>query len=155
MTIQDEKKILPPTNPVTLKINGAVLGWYFDYFLKKFLPAYSVRITSGYREPGHNEAAGGVPNSAHLHNLAYDFVLQDGSGHDIPEAQAKKVYNEFVVPNWQGWTEFEASQPGKEGYHIHVNMSRNVSTYTALVAISGIGLVSWVAFQKVLKGSAS
>ncbi len=147
-----DKDIKPPTNPVTLKINGWVMDWYFNYFIKKYLPAYTVVVTSTYRDPAHNADIGGVGNSAHLHNLAKDYVLQDANGAFLPASKAKEVFASFILPYWQGFTQFEAAT-SKQGYHIHANLSRHVTTYAGVLAVGGTGLVAWMGINNILKGN--
>lgn len=142
--------VQPPTNPITVKINLYVLGLYFDWFCKKFLPAFKPLITSGYRDPAKNAEVDGASNSAHLHGLAYDFVLLDQSGKQIPKAQAKSVYDEFIQPNWIGFSLWEETLAGV--WHVHVNLSRNVTTYSGIAGIAGLGALGFYLVNK-MKGS--
>lgn len=136
---ESETSIKPPTSPLTAKINMAVLQYYFDYFSRKYLPAYKVVITSGYREPSKNAEVGGAENSAHLHGLAYDFVLQYQNGEPVSKQQARKVFEEFVSPNWPGFALWEETQAGV--WHIHVNLSRRITEYASIMGITAIGIM--------------
>lgn len=69
-----------------------------------------VQITSGLRDPQHNAAVGGVPNSAHLSGQAFDFVPQGG---DMKSAAAKLA---------QSGVPFD--QVINEGNHIHVSFAQ-------------------------------
>jgi hypothetical protein len=135
----EEKSIKPPTSPLTAKINMAILQYYFDYFIRKFLPAYKVVVTSGYREPSKNAEVGGAENSAHLHGLAYDFILQYQNGEAVSKQQAKKVFEEFIQPNWPGFSLWEETQAGV--WHVHANLSRRITEYASIMGIVAIGVV--------------
>lgn len=53
-------------------------------------------ITSGYRDPAHNAAVGGVMDSAHETGLAVDLLIKDGiSGEKINSALHKVGLNRF------------------------------------------------------------
>lgn len=142
----NEATIPAPTNPLTVKINLAILGFYFDWFCKKYLPAFKPVITSSFRDSAKNESVGGAQNSAHLHGLAYDFILQYANGEPLPRAQAKAVYDEFVKPNWVGFSLWEESPGGV--WHIHVNLSREISTYAAIMGVAAMGVVGF----QIIKG---
>lgn len=137
----EETKIKPPQNPITAKINLAILGWYFETFAKKFMPAFKPVITSSYRDPEKNHSVGGAENSAHLHGLAYDFVLQYPNGEPVPKAQAKAVFDDYVKPNWPGFALWEESQKG--GWHIHVNLSRRITEYAAILSVTAVGVIGF------------
>jgi hypothetical protein len=139
--IEDDTKIPPPKNPLTAKINTAILGFYFDWFAKKYLPTFNPVITSSYRDPDKNHSVGGAENSAHLHGLAYDFVLTYANGQAVPKAQAKAVFEEFVKPNWAGFALWEENQKGV--WHIHVNLSRRITEYAAIMAVAGMGVIGF------------
>lgn len=138
---ENEKAILPPKNPLTAKINLAILGFYFDWFTKKYLPAFKTVITSGFREPAKNLEVGGAGNSAHLHGLAYDFVLQYPNGEPLPKAQAKSVFNDFIAPNWAGFALWEENDKGV--YHVHVNLSRQITEYAAIMGVAAMGVIGF------------
>jgi hypothetical protein len=138
---ENENAIKPPINPLTAKINLAILGFYFDFFVKKYLPAFKPVITSGYRDPSKNESVGGAENSAHLHGLAYDFTLQYPNGEPVPKVQAKSIFDSFVLPNWPGFALWEETPAGV--WHIHVNLSRKITEYAAIMALAGMGVVGF------------
>lgn len=128
----EENRIKPPKSPLTAKINLSILHFYFERFAKRYLPAFRYRITSDYRDTAKNKEVGGAANSAHLHGLALDFVLLDQNGKPVPKAQAKAVFDEFIAPNWPGFALWESD-------HIHVNLSRKISEFTAAAGIAVLG----------------
>ena len=65
-----------------------------------------VRLTSGHRDPAHNAAVGGVPNSGHLGYATFDFVPEK-----MTTAQAAEALAESGVPY---------DQIIQEGDHVHV-----------------------------------
>lgn len=143
----EEAKIGPPVNPLTVKINTAILGYYFDWFAKKYLPAFKPVITSSYRTAEKNESVGGAQNSAHLHGLAYDFVLEYQNGQPVPKAQARVLFDEFVKPNWHGFALWEETPAGV--WHIHVNLSRKITEYAGAAAVAALGVVAFKVFQNI------
>lgn len=137
-----ESSIPPPVNPLTIKINLAILSYVLGNFMKKYLPTFTRVTTSDIRTAKHNAKVGGVPNSTHVHGLAEDFQLKVG-GALASEAQAKAAFEQVIKPHWPGWSEFEASSPG-EGYHIHVQLSREISTYSGIATMAGLGVLGVV-----------
>jgi hypothetical protein len=144
---ENETKIKPPTNPLTAKINLAILGFYFDWFVKKYLPAFIPQITSGYRDPAKNASVDGAENSAHLHGLAYDFILKYPNGEPVPKAQAKAVFDTYVAPNWNGFALWEETPAGV--WHIHVNLSRQITEYAGIMALAGMGVIGYQIFKSI------
>lgn len=147
----EETEIPPPANPLTAKINLAILGFYFDWFCKKYLPAFKPEITSGYRDNEKNESVGGANNSAHLHGLAYDFVLRYPNGEPLPKAQAKVVFENFIKPNWAGYALWEETPAGV--WHIHVNLSRKITEYAAIMGLAAMGVVGFQIIKGLSGGS--
>lgn len=146
----EETKIPPPVNPLTVKINLWVLKLVFSNWAVKWLPTFDPVITSDYRTPAQNEAAGGAANSAHVHGLALDFALRSkATGKMVDQAQAKKVYEDFVAANWPGYSHWESAS-AREGYHIHVNLSRQITTYAGIVSLAGLGALG-IAFLSGLE----
>lgn len=137
-----EKDIPPPVNPLTIKINLAILSYVLGNFMTKYLPTFKRFTTSDIRTADHNSKVGGVPNSAHVHGLAEDFQLMIGNS-PASEAQAKAAWEQAFKPHWPGFTEFEASSPG-EGYHIHVQLSREISTYSGVTMVAALGVLGFV-----------
>lgn len=140
-----EAEIKPPKNPLTVKINMAILDYYFQWFAKKYLPAFKPVITSGYRTEEKNKEVGGALNSAHLHGLAYDFVLQYPNGQAVPKVQAKTVFDEYIAPNWHGFALWEDD-------HVHVNLSRKVTEYAAMMGMAVMGVIGYHVIHKMLSG---
>lgn len=145
----NEKEILPPVNPLTLKLNLTIMRFVSKQFAAKWLPNFDLVVTSDIRTAAHNKSVGGAANSAHVHGLAEDVVLRNRStGKLLTESEAREVYNAYIAPNWPGYSEFEKSSGG-EGYHIHWNLSREVSTYSGLVAMAGIGVIGFALLNKM------
>lgn len=141
-----DSTIPPPKSPLTIQINLAILRLYFDWFAKKYLPAFVLRVTSEYRDAAHNAEVGGASNSAHVHGLARDFQLFNAAGEMVPLEQAQSVYNEFVLPNWYGYSEFEVADGV---YHIHVNLSREIGIYANIIGLGSIGIIGFKMFQNL------
>jgi hypothetical protein len=139
----DEKQIKPPKFALTLALNQAVTDFVFNQFKAKYLSGYDVRVTSMYREPGHNEAVGGAANSAHVHGLAVDFVLYK-DGKKLGPIEQAKVFKTVVLPHWHGFAL-------DEGDHIHVNLSRAITTSMSIAAGSVAGFLSWEMVKSLLK----
>lgn len=130
----EEQKIKPPVFPLTLAINGAVTDYYFDWFMSRHMPeGVSWVVTSKYRTPADNEKVGGAANSAHLHNLAVDFILMRGQK-KLSKEETKKIYDDIVRKKWMGFTLLEPT-------HIHVNLSRRIGTAGSIMAISAVGIL--------------
>ena len=144
---ETETTIHPPSNPLTVKINLAILDYYFGWFCKKYLPAFKTVITSGYRDAAKNTAVDGAQNSAHLHGLAYDFVLKYPNGEIVPRSQAKAIYDEFIAPSWAGFSLFELES--NNGYHVHVNLSRRVTEYASIMAVAGMGIIGFAIMKSI------
>lgn len=134
-----ENDIPPPSLPLTVKINQAVLDFVYQKWVKKNLPAYEVVITSSYRSPEHNEKVGGAKNSAHVHGLAYDIILKQG-GVKMPIPMAKSIYEKFVKDTWPGYSEFEIESGV---WHIHLNLTREITTYAGLTGGVALGALAW------------
>lgn len=81
----------------------------------------SVAVTSWYRDPTHNAAVGGHPQSQHLLGLAIDLVAGPGDGPAV--AQAARAVGLIAV---------------EEGDHIHLQ-ARPAGTSGALLAAIGLG----------------
>lgn len=147
---QDEKNIPPPKSPVTVKINLTILGLVFDWFFKKYMPTFAARVTSEYRSAAVNAATpGSAANSAHLHGLARDFTLVfAANGQPVPEATARAAYDQFIVPHWPGFTEWEGASKS-EGYHIHVGLSREITTYAAMMGLAVLGVLGYKVFAQM------
>jgi len=119
-----------PINPATLYINGVIINNYLNSFMIKYLPEYMFQETSGYRDEHQNKHVGGVEDSAHLYNLAKDGnLIKISTNEVISEAEGKKIFDEYFVPNWEGYVEFEPDSENEQ-WHIHVNIDRGVSHYT-------------------------
>lgn len=155
LAIEDENKIPPPKSPVVVNLNLWVLRRVFDWFMGKYLPNFGFIITSEYRTEARNREVGGAANSAHVHGLARDVVLtMKTSNALVPESQALKVFKEFILPHWPGYAEFEPATSG-EGYHIHVNLSRQIGIYAGAVAVAAGGIAVFKLVQNLTKRKAT
>lgn len=149
-----ENTIPPPVNPLTKMINLQVLRFVAARFMEQWLPEYAQVVTSDIRTAEQNHKAGGAENSAHLHGLAEDFQLKyRQGGAAVNQAQARALYDRVIAPHWAGFTEFETASGG-EGYHIHWNLSREISTYSGLAALAGIGVVGFKLLNQFNNGRA-
>lgn len=139
-----------PTGPITIGLNGFIMDTVFNGFIKQYLPAYEVITTSGYRTPDENEKAGGAKYSAHQYNFARDFALKDREGNLLSPERLKSVYDEFVKPNWNGYSSYNPPKTGNTGW-IHVNIDRSITlkTRVAEYAITGVSL--FLGIKKIYK----
>lgn len=118
-----------PKNPGTLKANGVIIDNYLREFFNKYFPSYGYHVTSGYRTPEENKLIPGAAlDSAHMYNLARDFVILDQQGEMIPEEKAKVLHDRFFI-DWPDYHVFSPSRPegdpkGEKTYHIHANLPR-------------------------------
>lgn len=148
-----EASIGPPKFPLVTSINASVLGWVFERFKAKYLPAYNVVVTSEYRDPAKNREVGGAENSAHVHHLARDFVLYRKDGTALTKPEARRVFDEFVKPHWPGYSLFEEDAGAKpSGYHVHVNLSRRITTYSGLLAAGVLAFGAYKFFEEWRNG---
>jgi hypothetical protein len=112
--------------------------------MRKNIPeGYSWTITSGHRDEKKNKEVGGAANSAHMHNLARDFVIYD-NGKLLNANQLKAFWQQYIKGKWAGYT-YES------GKHIHVNLSRKVGTAANILAFSVIGILGVNVFTKFTK----
>jgi hypothetical protein len=144
MLSTNEADIKPPAFPLTVAINGAVTDFYFDYFMKKhFPPGYAFIITSGHRTKEKNKEVGGAANSAHMHNLARDFVVtKDGKA--LNQTEYQNFYKNYIQDSWNGYSY-------TSGKHIHVNLSRKIGIAANLLAFSVFGILGVNMFSKLTK----
>lgn len=127
-----------------------IMDSIFKKFIAKYLPAYDVEITSGYRTPAENEAAEGAKYSAHLYNLARDFVLIDKNGNYIPAERLRQIYDEFVQPHWEGYSYYNPPKTGVTGW-IHVNIDRDLTNQTKVVEYATGAIAIGFGIKKVLE----
>lgn len=132
-----ELDIQPPSNPLARAINGAVLDYYWQNFKDKYLPGYEVRVTSRYRNQKDNARVGGVPNSAHLHNLAIDFVIDTNGKPNY--ALTEKVWHDIVSRKWRGFSLYHKN-------HIHVNLTRKISRLSSAIAVAMMAILGLTFF---------
>lgn len=139
--IVNEKQIAAPKSPLVLALNGQITKRVFAFWMNSFLHGYTARVTSTYRDPSHNDEVGGKSNSAHVHNLAIDFVLYDAKGKALTEAQARNVFSK-AAQYWPGYALFEPAD-NRQGYHIHLNLNRTVSIVARIgIAMAFTGVVA-------------
>jgi uncharacterized protein YcbK (DUF882 family) len=63
----------------------------FRDMIQEFEAHVSCSESSGYRTAEHNKRVGGSANSAHLHGLAIDLILDSGSGYETAITTAKRL----------------------------------------------------------------
>jgi len=135
-----------PTNPITLGINGWLIDKQLEALTIKYLPAWDLTITSGYRSPAKQKELlekGYKPDedSAHLYNLARDFnLINKISGKLATDSELKKIYEEFIKPNWEGYSYFSPKQSYTNTGWVHVNLPKSVSDTTKFVGWAGTGI---------------
>lgn len=136
-----------PKNPVTLWINGWLTDRVLDGFFEAYLPSWEKKITSGYRDKQDQELLkqkGLKPAtySAHLYNLARDFVLVNKkSGEIATDAQMRKIFTQYIKPNWEGYAYYGAKNAASKTGWIHVNLDRGI---TDITTYAGMGLTAIV-----------
>jgi len=136
-----------PKNPFTLIINGGLVDSTLKAIAGSYLPNYEIQVTSGYRNEQKNKAVGGAADSAHMYNLARDFVLiNKATGQIASDAEMKKIYTSYIKPYWEGYSMFTPKQPHTNTGWIHVNLDRSISenvkwiAYAATAAAVGVGI---------------
>jgi hypothetical protein len=77
-------------------------NWYTarHHIAQQIGQRFRLRVTSGYRDPAHNRAAGGVEKSFHVDGLAFDFV---GAVSDMRQgyewAKQSGMFQEIMLHN--------------------------------------------------------
>ena len=64
-------------NPIVIAINGWLIENYLKKFNENYLPNFEIVETSGFRTEEKNRNIGGAKDSAHVYNLARDYVLKN------------------------------------------------------------------------------
>lgn len=143
-----------PKNPITIKINGWLIEYYLRSFASKYLPEYDLQITSGYRSPGEQAALrekgfSAAVDSAHLYNLARDFViLKDGK--ILSDTEMEKVFKDRF-PYWEGYSYFNPKTALTSTGWIHANIERELTRYTMYLGIAGSAVLAGVAVSNLLQ----
>jgi len=146
-----------PKNPVTLFINGWLTDNTLNNFMRRYLPAWDYKITSGYRDAEDQlrlKKKGLKPAtySAHLYNLARDFVLVNKeTGKTATDEQMKKLFTEYFKPHWEGYAYFSRKQPGTKTGWIHLNIERKMSDVTSLIGLAAMGLGVGMSIKTIFK----
>lgn len=145
-----KRRTMIPKNPITLWINGALTDSALRDLAAKYLPAYDLVITSGYRTPAYNEKIKGAQDSAHLYNLARDFQLKNrASGKIASDEDLKKLFDQYIAPNWEGYKLFEPKTDTSSGAWIHLNLDRVISDNTKFLAMAAGALTAAWTAQKI------
>lgn len=139
-----------PTGPIAIGLNGMIMDSIFDRFVKRYLPAYEIEITSGYRTATENEAVDGAEYSAHLYNLARDFVLKDKTGGYLSAEKLEQVYKEFIEPYWEYYSSYNPPKTGQTGW-IHVNIDRDITKQTRAVEYTAGAFAIGMAAKKIFE----
>lgn len=140
-----------PKGPVSLTINGMIVDAVLHNFARTYLSPYDYEVTSGYRNRIENIEADGTQFSAHLYNLARDIVLKDKStGQYLTPDRLKEVYQIYVKPYWQGWSNYNPPATGTTGW-IHLNLDRDISKSTILLDYAANGFILAIGIKKLLK----
>ncbi len=148
MQILARTDIIPPTNPIHIKVNGYIVDWTLKRFINKYLPGYEIVYTSRYRDPDKNIAAGGASDSAHLYNLAIDFHLLDREGNLITDEWLKNLYDTVIKPNWtHGFSQFEYPNRDDSTAHIHINLDRSKTKLGIVISVVGVGLIAYIGYK--------
>lgn len=138
-----------PTGPITIALNGFYIDTLLNGFVKQYLPAYEIEITSGYRTPQKNADVGGAEYSAHLYNLARDFVLKDKSGKYVDSLKLKAIYEQFIKPNWPGYSYYAPPKTGVTGW-VHVNADRGITEKTKMAEFAVTGISVLIGLKKIV-----
>lgn len=141
-----------PKNPLTLLINGSILESEIKYLMETYLPNYDLQYTSGYRDEIKNQEVGGAADSAHMYNLARDFVLiNKATGNICTDAEMERIYNGFIKPFWEGWSEFNAKKPDTSTGWIHLNLDREITENTKWIAYAGTAAGLFLGIKQIYK----
>ncbi len=149
--------IVPSKNPLTNYINGLMVDASLKHLIENYLPAWDIKITSGYRSQadqldlisrGYNAAK----DSSHLYNLARDFILiNKTTGNTASDSEMQKIYEQFIKPYWIGYSKFTAKQSHTVSGWIHVNLDRDISQKNKILGIGIVGIISVGGIYKLLK----
>ncbi len=141
-----------PKNPITIAINKSILEKALKVFNETYLPTYDIVVTSFYRNEKKNSEVGGSEDSAHMYGLAADYVLKNKiTGVILNDSQMRRVFNEFIKPNWPGYTYFSPKQSNTATGWIHSNLERNISKYAGWAGVAGMAAGVAFLFPKILK----
>lgn len=120
---------LIPAPPVWLaRYLHTMLLVHVEGFRGRLPAGVSFRISSGFRDPEHNQRVGGAANSAHMHGVAVDIVANS--------AKSAKIIHEL-------WLRESGGAAIIESDHVHLNLSRawGWSVIRSLAAVIGLAAV--------------
>ena len=144
-------KVTPSTNPITIKINEWIFERYLNEFMAKYLPIYTWRKTSGYRDKEHNDEIGGAKDSAHLYGLAQDGnLINNSTGKIIGDDIGAKIFNDYFVKHWEGYAKFYPTTASSR-WHIHINIDRDITKYTKMAGVISIMIGVGIAVKTIHK----
>ena len=88
--------------------------------------------------------------SAHLYNLARDFVITE-NGRVLSDNETKKLWETKIQPNWDGYTYFSPKQKHTNTGWIHGNIERDFKKITGIIGLAGaVGAIIWTS-KKLIK----
>ena len=142
----------PPTNPITLALNGLLVNMALAKIEKERFPGYKFRVTSAYRSPVVNaRTPGASATSAHMWNLARDFVIEDETGKQLNDSAMNTLYKAKFLPNWEGYSYFSYKKPHTSSGWIHANLSKNLTNSTFIAGLVGTLGIGWLIYKSIQK----
>ncbi len=141
----------PPINPITLAINGLLINARLAKIQKEHYPEYEFIPTSGYRSPVINaRTPGAASDSAHVYNLAKDFVIAK-DGKVLSDSAMQSLWTSRFNPNWPDYSYFSPKKSHTKTGWIHANLPRKISEGTFLFGLVGTIGIGWTVYRMIKK----
>ena len=146
-----------PKNSITITVNGWLVDTALRNLFKNHLPGFTPVITSAYRTAAQQAEmiAKGYkpsPTSAHLYNLARDFVITDeASGRILSDDEMKNLWEQNINPYWHGYTYYSPKKDWTNTGWIHVNLDRGVTEGTRFIGYAGSAVMVGLGMKKVIE----